>query len=153
MVAQLAAAARLVVLLQLAVAARLTNSPSSDWQGPVQILEERFYVTNLLVGRLKAQGLLDLVRAHWRIENNLHGSLDIQWEEDHGRWVHRGNGLPVMGLLRMLAYNLLSLLCSVHLRSVQGRQAAWQQLRDWMRDALLGFSRTQDVKEVDSAPI
>jgi hypothetical protein len=39
-----------------------------------------------------------LVRAHGRIENNCFGRLDIEWQEDHGRWVHRGNGLsPRLG--------------------------------------------------------
>ena len=105
--------------------------------GPPQILEERWHVTNLPWGRLDGDQLLALDRAHWRIENNLHGTLDIQWEEDHGRWVRRGRGLPVTGLLRVLAYNLLELLRAVHLRSVEARAAAWTQLRDWVRDALV----------------
>ena len=37
----------------------------------------------------------------------------------------------------MLAYNLLVLLRAVHLRSVEARAAAWDQLRNWMRDALV----------------
>lgn len=105
--------------------------------GPVRVLEDRYYVTNLVRGRLDGQKLLRLVRAHWRIENDLHGALDIQWQEDHGRWVQRGNGLPVTSLLRALAYNLLSLLRAVHLRSVEARAAAWHQLRDWVRDAMV----------------
>ena len=40
-------------------------------------------------------------------------------------------------LLRALAYNLLSLLRSVHLRSAAARAATWRQIRDWMRDTLL----------------
>jgi len=112
-------------------------SGKAPFQGPIQILEERLYVTNLRRDRLGAGGMLSLCRAHWRIENELHGSLDIQWQEDHGRWVRRGNGLPVVGLLRALAYNLLVLLRSVHLRTSKARSASWQQLRDWMRDALI----------------
>jgi hypothetical protein len=94
-------------------------------------------VTNLPWGRLDGEQLLALDRAHWRIENNLHGTLDIQWEEDQGRWVRRGRGFPVTGLLRVLAYNLLELLRAVHLRSAEARAAAWTQLRDWVRDALV----------------
>jgi len=81
---------------------------------------------------------LALVRAHWRIENNCFGRLDIEWQEDHGRWVHRGNGLPVVSILRIVAYNLLQMLHAVHLRSEAARRAAWQQLRDWVRDVLEG---------------
>ena len=105
--------------------------------GPPQILEERLHVTNLVHGRLDGDQLLALDRAHWRIENNLHGALDIQWQEDHGRWVRRGRGLPVSALLRVLAYNLLELLRVVHLRSAEARAAAWAQLRDWMYLALM----------------
>ena len=105
--------------------------------GPVRVLEERYHVTNLVRGRLDGEQLLRLDRAHWRIENNLHGALDIQWKEDQGLWVQRGNGLPVMSLLRVLAYNLMSLLRAVHLRTVEARAAAWDQLRDWVRDAMV----------------
>lgn len=104
---------------------------------PERVLEDRYYVTNLVRGRLDGAALLRLVRAHWRIENDLHGALDIQWQEDHGRWVQRGNGLPVTSLLRVLAYNLLSLLRAVHLRTLEGRAAAWDQLRNWVRDAMV----------------
>lgn len=105
--------------------------------GPERVLEDRYYVTNLVPGRLDGAQMIRLTRAHWRIENNLHGALDIQWQEDHGRWVHRGNGLPVTSLLRVLAYNLLSLLRAVHLRTEKARRTAWTQLRDWVRDAML----------------
>jgi hypothetical protein len=116
--------------------------------GPERILEDRLYGTNLVRGRLKPKHILDLVRAHWRIENNCFGRLDIEWKEDHGHWVRRQNGLPVVSLLRLLAYNLLQILHAVHLRSQAARQATWQQLRDWVRDALLWASPTDDESEV-----
>jgi hypothetical protein len=105
--------------------------------GPERVLEDRYYLTNLVRGRLDGAQMLRLARAHWRIENDLHGALDIQWQEDHGRWVQRGNGLPVTSLLRVLAYNLLALLRAVHLRTEAARHTAWTQLRDWLRDAML----------------
>jgi hypothetical protein len=105
--------------------------------GPERILEKHFYLTNLPVGRLDGAQLIQLMRAHWRIENDFHGSLDIQWQEDHGLWVRRGKGLPVVGLLRAIAYNLLALMRTVHLRSVEARAIQWQSLRDLMRDAML----------------
>lgn len=119
--------------------------------GPPQILEERWHVTNLVRGRLNADQLLALDRAHWRIENNLHGTLDLQWQEDHGRWVRRGRGLPVTALLRVLAYNLLALLRAVHLRSAEARAAAWSQLRDWIRDALVWPDQTTSHEEPAAA--
>jgi hypothetical protein len=105
--------------------------------GPERVLEDRYYVTNLRRGRLDGAQMLRVVRAHWRIENDLHGTLDIFFEEDRGLWVQRGHGLPVSSLLRALAYNLLALLRAVHLRTDAARRTAWSQLRDWVRDALL----------------
>jgi hypothetical protein len=52
----------------------------APYQGPIHILEERFHLTNLVRGRLHGEQLIRLDRAHWRIENDLHGSLDIQWQ-------------------------------------------------------------------------
>ena len=127
---------RQVVLIRVWKAAGCPHG-KAPVAGPPQILEERWHVTNLVRGRLTGDQLLALDRAHWRIENNLHGTLDIQWQEDHGRWVRRGHGLPVSALLRVLAYNLLELLRVVHLRSQEARAAAWTQLRDWVRDALV----------------
>ena len=126
----------------------------SEQQGPIRILEERFHVTNLVKGRLNGEQLLRLDRAHWRIENDLHGALDIQWQEDHGRWVHRGNGLPVTSLLRVIAYNLLSQLRLVHLRTLAARATAWEQLRNWVRDALVwpDFA-SSDTEEATTASI
>jgi hypothetical protein len=83
-------------------------------EAPETVLEERFYATNLPTGRLGGDAILDLVRAHSRIENNFFVRLDIEWQEDHGRWVHSGNGLPVVSLLRIVAHNLLEMLHAVH---------------------------------------
>jgi hypothetical protein len=121
--------------------------------GPERILEDRLYATNLVRGRLQPHHILDLVRAHWRIENNCFGRLDIEWQEDHGRWVRRKNGLPVVSLLRLIAYNLLELLHAVHLRSQAARRATWQQMRDWMRDALVWTTKDASDQEPEVLPI
>jgi hypothetical protein len=120
-------------------------------QGPPTLLEERWHVTNLVPGRLDGDQLLALDRAHWRIENNLHGALDLQWQEDHGRWVRRGRGLAVTALLRVLAYNLLEILRAVHLRSQEARAAAWDQLRDWLLLALVWPRPITDPEEATPA--
>lgn len=120
--------------------------------GPVRILENRIYATNLVRGRLQSEHILALVRAHWRIENNCFGRLDIEWQEDHGRWVRRGNGLPVVSLLRLLGYNLLEMLHAVHLRSQAARTAAWQQMRDWVRDALV-WPVDADFQDSEVSPV
>jgi hypothetical protein len=117
--------------------------------GPVELLEDRVYATNLREShRIRGQHILTLVRAHWRIENNLHGTLDIQMGEDDKWWVRRGYGLINTGLLRAMAYNVLAIARAVHLRGQ--RLISWQQLRDWLRDALVWPSLLES--EQDAAP-
>lgn len=130
---------------------RTLGRPPFGAQGPARLVEERLYLTNLVVGRLRAEHCLALVRAHWRIENELHGRLDIEWQEDSGRWVRRGNGLLVCALLRALAFNLLALLRAVHLRSEGAREVTWRTLRDWLRDALLQPALQEAALEVATA--
>jgi hypothetical protein len=104
--------------------------------GPVELLEDRIYATNLREAhRIRGQRILTLIRAHWRVENNLHGTLDLQFREDDPTWVRRGHGLAVTGLLRAIAYNVLAIARAVHLR--RSALIGWQQLRDWLRDAMI----------------
>jgi hypothetical protein len=119
------------------------------------ILEERLYATNLPTAHaIHGSHILSLVRAHWRIENELHGTLDIQLREDDPGWVRRGYGLMNTGLLRAMAYNLLAIARSVHLRTA--RLVGWQQLRDWLRDAILWPTQLAPLRasamEVSDAP-
>lgn len=66
--------------------------------GEVEHLEDRVYATNLPEGhKLRGRHILTLVRAHWRIENDLHGTLDMQLDEDGSGWVRRGYGLINLG--------------------------------------------------------
>ena len=103
---------------------------------PVEHLEDRLYVTNLLPShRIRGKHILTLIRGHWRIENELHGTLDIELREDDDGWVRRGYGLINTGLLRVMAYNLLAIARAVHLRGKT--LPAWRQLRDWLRDAIV----------------
>jgi len=104
--------------------------------GAVEHLEDRVYATNLPANhRIHGQHILNLIRAHWRIENELHGTLDIQLREDDPWWVRRGYGLLNTGLLRAIAYNLLVIARNVHLR--RSKQTGFKQLRDWFRDAIV----------------
>jgi hypothetical protein len=104
---------------------------------PEVVVDERFFVTNLPVGRLSADQCLHVVRSHWRIENGCYGTIDVQWKEDRGYWTRIGNGLLVCSLLRMIAYNVVWLLRAVYFRKPANRNLPWQELRDLVRDALV----------------
>jgi len=120
---------------------------------PVEHLEDRIYATNLPPShKIRGKLILTLIRSHWRIENDLHGTLDIQMREDDPWWVRRGCGLINTGLLRAMAYNLLAIARAVHLR--RNQLIGWQQLRDWIRDAIVhwGLMADESGAELDAAP-
>lgn len=60
----------------------------------------------LLSRAIPAAKLLDIVRSHWSIENQLHWVLDVVFEEDRAR-NRKGNGPENLAVLRKLALNIL----------------------------------------------
>ena len=63
----------------------------------------RFYLSSL---SRSAQDFASLIRQHWDIENKLHWSLDVTFNEDHCR-IRKDNAPENMAALRRLALNLL----------------------------------------------
>lgn len=59
----------------------------------------------LLSRRMSPRRLLDVVRAHWGIENQLHRTLDVVFAEDASR-TREGNGPANLSLIRKLALNI-----------------------------------------------
>jgi hypothetical protein len=104
-------------------------------------LETRYYVTNLHVGRFSAEQILLVVRAHWAIENNCNWTLDVIWDEDTKSWCGQGVGIQVLGLLRLMAYNLVSRLRCRYLRQREERRAEkrrWQEMCDLLFLLIVG---------------
>jgi hypothetical protein len=104
-------------------------------------LEDRYFVTNLRIGRLTAAQCLLVVRNHWGIENDCFWSLDVAFGEDSHPWATQGDAVAVLGLLRLMAYNLLQLARKCHLRVSQGSGRStdlpsWAQLFRWVGQAL-----------------
>jgi len=58
-----------------------------------------------------AEQILNAVRGHWGIENEVHWVLDIAFREDESR-LRKGNGAYNFALLRRLALNLLKRECT-----------------------------------------
>jgi hypothetical protein len=122
-------------LRQVWLVVQETRSPD----GTVET-EERFFLTNLHRGRLTAFQCLLVVRGHWGVETCF-WSLDVPWREDALPWRRTGRAVEVLGLLRLMAYNLLQLLRRRHLRERRpdGRVAdapAWRRVFEWVRQAL-----------------
>lgn len=98
--------------------------------------EQHYYLTNLHRGRLKPEQIVYAVRSHWAIENNCNWTMDVIWDEDTKVWCGQGVGIQVLGLLRVMAYNLMSHLRCRYLRK---RAAGAAQKRSWKELLDLSF--------------
>jgi len=88
---------------------------------------------------------------HWGIENNCFGTMDLQWLEDRKLCCRQGNAPLVLGLLRLMAYNLLGWMRGRHLRSDANRAMTWRELFNRVRMALaLRLSRGDEVQAEES---
>lgn len=66
-------------------------------------IEKRYYISSL---EGDAEKISSAIRAHWRIENNLHWSLDVTFREDDCR-IRKGHAAANFSLLRKFALSLL----------------------------------------------
>lgn len=82
----------------------------------------RFFLSSL---GADAPKILAAVRAHWRIENSLHWSLDMAFKEDYAR-ARLGHAQENLSLVRKLALNILKRDTSVKSSIVTKRlRAGW----------------------------
>jgi len=68
-------------------------------------VEQHYYISTL-DRRRKAQRILELVRGHWSIENNLHWQLDVSFSEDQRR-IRKDHGAENFSRLCRIALILL----------------------------------------------
>ena len=66
-------------------------------------LQRRYYIASVAP---QAQVLLEAVRGHWGIENQVHWVLDMSFGEDRSR-IRKNHGAANMSLLRRLTLNLI----------------------------------------------
>lgn len=105
------------------------------------LVEQRFFLTSLTGGRLRPEQILRVVRGHWGIENDCFWSLDLQWGEDAVPICSAGRGVEIVGVLRLMAYNLLQLARrrTLRRRRPDGTREApppWRSLFRWVQQAL-----------------
>ncbi len=128
---------------------------STNKKGEVVCVEDRYLLTNLAPDRLKPSEILTVVRRHWAIENDCFKSLDVQWKEERKPWWTEGAAVPVLGLLRLMVYNLAQMLRKRHMnRRVAGRDnpTPWRELFDLLKDALLELARLEAAPERPPSP-
>jgi predicted transposase YbfD/YdcC len=103
--------------------------------GAEKSCEDRYH----LVSFTGAERVLKSVRSHWSIENELHWTLDIAFDEDHCR-VRKDHGPENFTLLRHIALNLLKQEKTCH-RGLPGKRllAGWSP--DYLLKVLAGFAQ------------
>jgi predicted transposase YbfD/YdcC len=79
--------------------------------------DDRFYISSL---ERSAEIFASMIRQHWDIENKLHWSLDVTFNEDHSR-IRKDYAAENMASLRRVALNLL--------RQERGQQISLRQKR------------------------
>jgi predicted transposase YbfD/YdcC len=78
--------------------------------------ETRYYISSKI---LTAKEALDLVRAHWSIENSLHWVLDVSFNEDASR-IRDENAPANMAIIRHAALNMMRQSKPDKIRSLKG---------------------------------
>lgn len=85
---------------------RAGNGSASAGNGPAggeTTIERRYIISSLPPD---AERLVEASRRHWRIENQLHWSLDVGFDEDRSQ-VRRGHGPDNLGRVRRLALSMI----------------------------------------------
>ena len=75
---------------------------------------------------LKPEKLLAVIRTHWSIENHLHWTLDVVFDEDDAR-TRKDYGPENLAVIRRLAQNILRLHPSPKSISRKMRAAMWSK--------------------------
>ena len=83
--------------------------------------ERRSYICSR---RLSAEAFADAVRSHWAIENNLHWTLDVTFNEDQSR-LRAGHGAKNMAVVRHFALNLVRQAADKRSIKRRRKRASW----------------------------
>lgn len=105
--------------------------------GTVTAVDDRLFISNLPPKRLTDAQCLAAVRAHWGIENDSNWSLDVAWGEDTYTWVKMDVARETLGLLRLIAYNLVRVLRHRVLKGPPKGHIPYRELFERVRDALV----------------
>lgn len=108
------------------------------WIGEEKSCEDRYHIASIN----GAKPVLGAVRSHWGIENELHWTLDLAFDEDRCR-VRKDHGPENFTLLRHIALNLLKQEKTCK-RGIKGKRllAGWNP--DYLLKVLAGFAHMEN---------
>lgn len=104
--------------------------------GTVVSTMDRLFISNEKLKRFTPEQWLAIVRAHWRVENDVHKTLDVAMAEDDRPWSRDPRAMLTLQVLRRIACNALTLFRSVSLRSDGKKAMPWRDLFDWLMQAV-----------------
>lgn len=116
--------ARQLVRVQRTVVDRKTRNEES--------VGNRYYVTSKTPTELGPQSCLTISRKHWRCEDETHWSADVALAEDRRRLSmsrHPG-GVFVVGVLRMMALNILAMARKLSRIGTTQEKPSWKQVAE-----------------------
>ena len=84
-------------------------------------VQEKYYISNKI---MNAKEVSNIVRKHWQIENNLHWTLDVYFNEDLST-SRKNNSIHNLSLLRKICFNLIKLDDSIKRKEINKRMMAY----------------------------
>jgi predicted transposase YbfD/YdcC len=78
---------------------QLIEIKRNRWQKGKETTEKAYYITSLAPVDADPQKLMQLIRDHWKIENNLHRTRDMAFDEDRST-IRKGSSPQIMAALR-----------------------------------------------------
>jgi predicted transposase YbfD/YdcC len=116
--------ARQLIRVERRVADRKTGKEES--------VGNRYYVTSKTPTELSPESCMTISRKHWRCENETHWSADVALAEDRRRLSlsRHPNGVFVVGMLRMIALNILAMARKLSRIGAREKTPSWKQVAE-----------------------